>query len=145
MNATVPHCAHRIALAEAGDYTLPRSLAVEAPVALEYNGIGYAVMMATPVELKDFARGFTLSEGLVANIDAIGEIDVHETQPGGANGGWVVRIALLHDAMEPALERARKRVSESGCGQRGMENIEQVLRPLPPVAARCRPLRRASP
>src|SRR6266704_3608311 len=32
-----------------------RAIAVETPVAVEFNGLGYAVVMATPVELIDFA------------------------------------------------------------------------------------------
>jgi len=35
-----------------------------------------------------------------------------------------------------ALDRARRRVSESSCGLCGMENIEQILRPLPPLTTR---------
>lgn len=121
----------RLGLAEAGDRVLDRSLAVEAPVAIEYNGLGYAVMMATPEHLGDFARGFTLSEGLVGSADAIEAIDVHEVP-----GGWVVRIALPHASMEPVIARARSRVSESSCGLCGIDSIAEVLRSSPPVEAR---------
>ncbi len=130
MTGTIATRPTRLGLAVAGDSALERLVPVEAPVAIEYNGLGYAVMMATPEALDDFARGFTLSEGLVESVDQIETIDVHE-----AAGGWIVRIALPHAAMEPVIARARTRVSESSCGLCGMENIEEVLRPLPPVAA----------
>ncbi|MFV3545538.1 formate dehydrogenase accessory sulfurtransferase FdhD, partial [Mycobacterium tuberculosis] len=42
-----------------------RLLAIEAPVAIEINGLGYAVMMATPSDLADYALGFCLSEQLI--------------------------------------------------------------------------------
>ncbi len=108
----------------------PRPLAIEAPVAIEYNGLGYAVMMATPVDLHDFAVGFSLSEELVARPEDIVDIDIFET----ANG-WFVRINVDPVRIEPVLERARHRVSEGSCGLCGLESLEQVMRPLPPITA----------
>lgn len=114
-----------------GDRELPRSVPIEAPVSIEVFGVGYAVMMATPSDLHDYALGFALSEGLVERPDQVRAIDVHEVE-----GGWVVRISLPAERAEIALQRARRRVTESSCGLCGMENIEQVLRPLPPLTAR---------
>jgi len=121
----------RLGLAEPGDGTLRREVPVEAPVAIEVCGIGYAVMMATPSDLSDYALGFAVSEGLVAQPNEILSIDLHE-----AEGGWVLRLSLPPERAEIALERARLRVTESSCGLCGMENIAQVLRPLPKVTAR---------
>ena len=108
-----------------------RPLAVEVPVAIEYNGIGYAVMMATPVNLHDFAVGFSLSERLIVVPQDILELDTIETPQ-----GWIVRVRLDDDQIEPVIERARQRVTESSCGLCGLENLEQVVRPLPPITAR---------
>jgi len=108
-----------------------RSLAIEAPVAIEYNGLGYAVMMATPIDLHDFAVGFSLSEKVIESKSEIVDIDICET----ANG-WFVRIQVDPELMAPIFERARQRVSEGSCGLCGLENLEQVMRPLPPVTAR---------
>jgi FdhD protein len=121
----------RLGLAEPGDAELTRSIVVEAPVSVEVGGIGYAVMMATPADLDDYAVGFALNEGLVESADQIARIDVHPIE-----GGWALRIWLPPERNAIALERARKRVSESSCGLCGIENIEEVLRPLPPVTAR---------
>jgi FdhD protein len=113
------------------DAAVMRDVPVEAPVAIEYNGIGYAVMMATPADLEAYAIGFTLLEGLVANASDIEAIDIH-----AIDGGWVVRITLPPVQIEPVIARARQRVSESSCGLCGMDNIAEVLRPLPQVTAR---------
>ncbi|MFC0590423.1 formate dehydrogenase accessory sulfurtransferase FdhD [Novosphingobium aquiterrae] len=101
----------------------------EAPVALEYNGLAYAVMMATPTDLEDFARGFALCEGLAEDVNEIGAIAVAETEK-----GWIVRTALTGLGIEKLSERVRTRVAESSCGLCGIENLDAVSRPLPAVA-----------
>ena len=109
---------------------IERQVIVEVPVAIEYNGIGYAVMMATPIDLEDFAVGFSLTERLIDNIDQIHAIDTHQTEM-----GWIVRIQLPPEKAEKVFARARQRVSESSCGLCGMDNLEEVMRPLPQVTA----------
>lgn len=107
-----------------------RSLPVEMPIAIEYNGIGYAVMMATPADLDDFAIGISLSERIVGNAREVHTIDAHETPQ-----GIVLRITIAQERTHAMLERVRVRVSESSCGLCGLENLEQVARPLPPISA----------
>ncbi|MEZ5764011.1 MAG: formate dehydrogenase accessory sulfurtransferase FdhD [Xanthobacteraceae bacterium] len=120
------------------DETLSRIVPIEAPVSIEVSGIGYAVMMATPSQLRDFALGFMLAEGLARRREDVDDIRIHRTP-----GGWIVRITLVQERASLALERARRRVSESSCGLCGIENIEQVLRPLPRITARIRVTRSA--
>jgi FdhD protein len=102
----------------------------EVPVALEFNGLSYAVMMATPRDLEDFAVGFALSEGLAASAAEVGEIDSAEVEQ-----GWIIRAALTGPGIGKLTERVRSRVAESSCGLCGIENLAEVARPLPPVAA----------
>ncbi len=98
----------------------------EAPVALEFNGLAYAVMMATPADLEDFATGFALTEGLGAVTDiAVAEVDK----------GWIVRATVSGLGVEQLGERVRARVAESSCGLCGIENLEAVAKPLPKVPA----------
>ena len=59
-----------------------RSVPEEAAVAFSYDGGTYAVMMATPQDLDDFALGFSLTEGIVAGPADIRQLDVVEFEAG---------------------------------------------------------------
>jgi FdhD protein len=115
---------------DGGATAIERAIAVERPIAIEFNGIGYAVMMATPADLEDFVTGFALSERLVDAPASIIDVDVH-----AAPNGEVVRVTLAASCSDRLLERVRHRVSESSCGLCGIENLEKALRPLPRVSS----------
>ncbi|EJL32838.1 formate dehydrogenase accessory sulfurtransferase FdhD [Novosphingobium sp. AP12] len=138
---TAPHPgAHRIP-ALRSDYTgapgEPRALSVpvESPVAIETNGIAYAVMMATPLDLADFVTGFLMAEGL-ALVGEVGEVAIHATDHDEWGTGYVARVNLPPERLGPILERARRRVGDSSCGICGIEGVEAALRPLPPLTRR---------
>ena len=101
----------------------------EAPVALEFNGLSYAVMMATPADLEDFATGFALCEGLAGSAPDISDLAVAEVE-----NGWVIRAQLAGLGIDKLTERVRTRVAESSCGLCGIDNLAEVTRPLPAVA-----------
>lgn len=130
--------ARLIGLAESGDRDIERRLPVEAPIALEYCGIGYAVMMATPIDIEDFVIGHALAEGLVGSLGEVGTVDVSPVK-----GGWVARAQLSEAATEAIHARARTRVSDSSCGLCGVESIEEALRPLPTISSHIRVSREA--
>lgn len=110
---------------------IARTLAAEVPVAVEFNGIGYAVMMMTPADLEDFAHGFARAERL-----AIGQGDILDIDESVAALGIVLRVTLAAARVEQVYERVRHRVSESSCGLCGIDNLEAALRPLPQVMSR---------
>jgi FdhD protein len=109
---------------------IDRVIAVETPIAIELNGIGYAVMMASPIDLVDFAYGFALSERLIDAPDQLLDVDVHATEL-----GRIMRITLAPEQAERVAGRVRHRVSDSSCGLCGIENLEMALRPLSPVTS----------
>lgn len=109
-----------------------RQVAVETPVALEINGFGYAVLMASPADLDDLATGFALTEGLIDGAADISAIDRHDTQE-----GVILRLAIAPHLAGRLGERVRPRLSDSSCGLCGLENLQQVMRPLPPVKEPC--------
>ena len=113
---------------EGGGSAIVRSVATETPVALEFNGIGYAVLMATPADLEDLAFGFAWTERLIDGPADVVDVDLHPTET-----GVIVRVTLAERVSPRILARVRHRTSESSCGLCGIENLEQALRPLPCV------------
>lgn len=112
---------------------IDRAIADEVPVAIEFNGVGYAVLMATPADIGDLVTGFALAERLAEPQDLPLDVDVHRTEQ-----GLVARATLPPARTDALLDRVRHRVSDSSCGLCGIENLEQAIRPLPPVTARSR-------
>lgn len=102
----------------------------EVPVALEFNGLAYAVMMATPQNLEDFAIGFAMAEGLAHRAADCTDIAVAQV-----DAGWIVRATLTGLGIDKLTERVRTRVAESSCGLCGIENLAAINAALPPVAA----------
>ena len=106
-----------------------RRVAAEAAVALSYNGSTQAVMMATPADLDDFARGFTLTEGIAdpAEIDSV--------EPVESDKGIDLRIWLRAGAAARLAERRRTMAGPVGCGLCGLDSLDQAVRPAVPVTA----------
>jgi len=98
----------------------------EHAVALIYNGISHAVMMATPADLEDFALGFSLSEGIIGHV---GECYGIEVSNGAA--GISVDIEIASAAFMALKERRRTLAGRTGCGLCGVDSLDQVCRPLP--------------
>jgi len=104
-------------------------VALETPVALEFNGISHATMLATPADLEDFALGFALSEGIVSGIGDVRGIDLLP-QPGGI----VVQVEISTACEVRLRSRRRAMAGRTGCGLCGVETLPEVLRPVAPVA-----------
>lgn len=118
---------------DGSEAAIEREIATETPVAIEYNGIGYAVLMTTPADLQDLAMGFSLSERLVDRAEDILDIDEHRMSEGS-----VVRVTLAATVAGRVFDRVRHRASDLSCGLCGIENLEQAVRPLPSVSAEWR-------
>ena len=115
--------------------TASRNLAAEVAVAISYNGTSHAVLMASPGDLEDLARGFSISEG-IATGDEIDAVTVLEDAR-----GFDVQVRLANDAEDRLAARRRAMAGPVGCGMCGLESIDAALREPPVVetAARIRP------
>lgn len=123
----IPPVTHQPMLRVAGQKTtaMDRWLAEEVPVALVYNGSTHAVMMATPIDLADFAVGFSLTEGIVDRAQEIESLDIVEHDAGAE-----LRMWLAADPSRSHTERRRALIGPTGCGLCGIESLaEAVPRP----------------
>jgi FdhD protein len=98
-----------------------RAVAVELPVSFLFGGVPYAVMMASPGDVEDFAWGFALTEGLIDGADDIRAIDV---APQGL--GLAVDLRLAPEKMRGHLARRRAIVGRSSCGLCGVESADML-------------------
>lgn len=106
-------------------------IAEEVPVAVVYNGSNYAVMLATPMDLEDFAVGFSISERVADRLEAIQSIDIRDRPQGvdltiGIDEASFERLSLR--------ERRRNMAGRAGCGICGLDNAESFFEALPIVA-----------
>ena len=105
-----------------------RAIPEETAIAFTYNTASYAVMMATPQDLEDFAVGFSLTEGVISSIEAIESIDIVEEAM-----GVELRIWLKAPEAAEFLGRRRMMAGPTGCGLCGVESLTQAMRPPPKV------------
>jgi formate dehydrogenase accessory protein FdhD len=93
-------------------------------------------MMATPCDLEDFARGFSLTEHIVEKPSEIYDIEVEEACVASGGRGIEVRLEIASKCMAVLQERRRSLAGRTGCGLCGVDSLEAALRPVavPPVA-----------
>lgn len=102
----------------------------ETPVAFVYNRRNYAVMLATPTDMEDFAVGFTLTERIVDRLDEIAQADIHQSDL-----GIEIHLSIAAEKLERLDLRQQRRniVGRAGCGVCGLENAEVFFETLPRV------------
>ncbi len=105
-----------------------RTIAEETPIALSYNRLTHAVMMASPSDLEDFAVGFSRSEGIIAAAAEIEELEIIKAETGVECRMWVSPTLL--DRLD---ERRRSLAGPTGCGLCGLESLAEAVRRPPPV------------
>ncbi|WP_313170161.1 formate dehydrogenase accessory sulfurtransferase FdhD [Stenotrophomonas sp.] len=106
------------------------SVAEEVPVAMRYNGVPFAVMMATPSDLEDLALGFSLTEGLITDASELIGVEVHPSIEG-------IEIHMQVTGTAPAASlpatSGRALPGRSGCGLCGARLLEDIMRLTPPI------------
>jgi FdhD protein len=105
-----------------------RAVAVEAPVQIVIGGAPFAIMMATPQDLEDFAYGFALTEQIAESVGDIRAVEVERVED-----GWKLKIALSGERLQAHLARGRAMSGRTGCGLCGIEDFSQMPSPRPPL------------
>ena len=109
---------------------LTRADAVEAPVQIVIGGAPFAVMMATPQDLEDFAYGFALTEQIAETVKDIRSVEVERVED-----GWKLKIALSGERLQAHMARGRVMSGRTGCGRCGIEDFSQMPSPHPPLTS----------
>ncbi len=105
-----------------------RQVAEEVPVAFSYGGTTHAVMMASPQDIEDFAVGFSLCEGIIAQASEIETMAI-QSFPAGID----VQMQLSDQQRDALTARRRHMAGPVGCGLCGIESITEAVREFPPV------------
>ncbi|WP_432723583.1 formate dehydrogenase accessory sulfurtransferase FdhD [Jeongeupia wiesaeckerbachi] len=103
-------------------------IADEVAVAMVYNGVSHAVMMASPSDLEDLAIGFTLTEGIADRYS-----DIVDVELATVDAGIEARITLTQHPWQRLKTQRRQLAGRSGCGLCGAEHLHSALRPVAQV------------
>lgn len=136
MRITLPAASQRVARtvwrdgAKARDVQ-ERAIPEEAAIAFTYGGSSYAVMMATPRDLEDFAVGFTMTEGVATSPDEIENLEIIPE-----DSGIELRMRLVEPQERAYAERRRHLAGPTGCGLCGIESLTEAVRALPRISSK---------
>ncbi|TGR74061.1 sulfurtransferase FdhD, partial [Mesorhizobium sp. M2D.F.Ca.ET.223.01.1.1] len=120
----------RLAHRASGTAAANRMVPEETPVAFSFAGTTHAVMMASPADFEDFALGFSLTEGIIADPKEIEAIEVEDL-----GAGIDIQIRLKDQANTRFQARRRRLAGPVGCGLCGIESIEEAMRSVDAVGA----------
>lgn len=109
--------------------TLQDVIAEEVPIAMVFNGISHAVMLATPIDLKDFALGFSLSEGILDSAS-----DLYSVEETIVEKGITLALHIASESFARLKSTRRSMTGRTGCGLCGAESLDNALR-LPQLLA----------
>jgi formate dehydrogenase accessory protein FdhD len=106
-------------------HAVMETVAAEVPVAMQYNARPYAVMMATPADLEDFAFGFAITERIIASVSELTLVQQIWTTHGVA-----LEMLIPQHRVLMLSSRERNLTGRTGCGLCGTATLEAAIRPV---------------
>lgn len=100
----------------------PDRVVDEAPIALLYNGHPLTVMMATPLDLEDFAVGYSLTEAIVDRAERVQVVDIVRH-----GEGYAVHLAVDAAGFDAARALHRSAAGSASCGLCGTAELDAAL------------------
>lgn len=99
-------------------------VAEEVPVVLMYNGVSHVVMLATPTNLEDFALGFSLTEGIIANASELESVKIYQR-----SNGIEIQLKIPEIRFQCLSDKGRNLTGRTGCGLCGATTLKQAIKP----------------
>lgn len=109
------------------DSELSAPLVEETPLAISINGIAYAVMMITPINLEAFVIGFILSEGIIEHLNEIRDINIQATSTPPNIDSLSIDLEISPRRLALFKQRKRTHLGATGCGLCGVESLNQAI------------------
>jgi FdhD protein len=103
-------------------------IAEEVPISLVYNGVPHVVMLATPTNLEEFALGFSITEGIINDPQALLTVKVYQRV-----NGIEVHCKIPEQCFIGLAEKGRNLTGRTGCGLCGASTLQQAIRDPKPV------------
>jgi len=103
--------------------TLEDAVIEEAPVALFYNQQPHVVMLASPIDLDDFALGFSLTEDIIKSPDELVFVEEYHREE-----GIELWLRIPPARFEALGSKERNLTGRTGCGLCGAATISQAVR-----------------
>lgn len=126
-----PCSAGTYSYAELGSRLPPQqtALAIETALSISYNGLNQAVMMVSPHDLEDFVVGFSITNGILARVDDLYDLDIRK----GQGAAWYAELHISSRSFWNLKQQRRQLVGSSGCGLCGVDALELALPELTPL------------
>lgn len=112
-----------VTLGDGSIHATRRELPIETPINVLFANVPFAVMMATPDDLEDFAYGFSLTEGVIERADDIRGLRIEREE-----GALKLHLDLTPERLRNHLARRRALSGRTSCGVCGIEDLASLPR-----------------